>query len=91
MMPKFKYNGRLYDIKPSNRKDKQYMVNVNGRLVHFGDPTMKEYPGTKRGDNYCTRSAGIKDKAGSKTSQDINSPNFWSRKFLWGCKGRKST
>lgn len=49
---------------------------------------MKEYPGTKRGDNYCARSYGIGKE--HDVLNDPTSPNFWSRKDLWNCKGKKS-
>lgn len=76
--------GRTYSIYRSNRKNKEYMVEAPKKIVHFADPNMPEYPGTKRGNNYCTRSYGIKGVG------DINSANFWSRK-LWSCKNKKST
>lgn len=37
------------------------------------------YPGTKRGDNYCSRSSGQK-----RTDKVI------VRRKAWGCKGKKS-
>lgn len=86
----FNYRGKKYSIEKSNRKNKQLKVNVNGKIIHFGDPKMPEYPNTKRGDNYCARSFGILDKKGNPTRKDINSPNFWSRKVLWNCVGKKS-
>ena len=66
------------------------MVDVNGIVVHYGDPTMREYPGTKRGDKFCTRSFGIKNKKGKLTRDNIYGGNFWSRLDLWSCKGKKS-
>lgn len=75
--------GKRYNIYKSTRPKKEYMVQVNGRLVHFADPNMPEYPGTPRGNNYCARSSGIKG------TNDMNSANYWSRK-LWSCKGKKS-
>lgn len=76
---------RKVRVRKSTRKNKQLMaVFPSGKKVHFGDPTMSEFPGTKRGDNYCARSSGIKGK------NDPNSANFWSRKYLWNCKGKKS-
>jgi len=78
--------GGKYIIRPSSRKNKQ-MVAINkktGHKVHFGDPTMPEFPGTKRGDAYCARSFGIKGKNNPKSA------NFWSRTYLWNCKGKKS-
>lgn len=76
--------GIMFEIMPSTRKNKQLMAVSKDFTVHFGDPNMKEYPGTKRGDNYCARSYGIKGK------DDIRSANFWSRRYLWNCKGKKS-
>ena len=73
-----------YPSLPSTRKGKQCMVKVGDTFIHFGDPNMKEYPGTKRGDNYCARSSGIKG------TNDKMSPNYWSRKLLWNCRGKKS-
>lgn len=82
MAAKVNVGGKTYTIVPSTRKGKQLQVKELG--VHFGDPTMPEYPGTKRGDNYCARSFGIKGR------NDIKSPNFWSRHFLWNCQGKLS-
>lgn len=81
-------NGKEYTVQKSTRKNKEWMVEVNGKTVHYGDPTMKEYPGTSRGDNYCARSYGIGKKY--NLLGDITSPNTWSRKDLWDCKGKKS-
>jgi len=83
-MRKVKYKGKTYTVKKSSRKNKQLMVDVNGKTVHFGDPTMPEFPGTKRGDNYCARSFGIGNIDNPKSA------NFWSRKYLWNCKKKKS-
>ena len=46
-------------------------------------------PGTKKGDSYCARSAGIKKRLSKKKQNDPNSPNNLSRK-RWKCKGTKS-
>lgn len=90
MIQKVQYRGKTYTVYPSSRKDKQKKVYVDGKWIHFGDPNMKEYPGTSRGNNYCTRSYGIKKMNGRSTTDDVNSPNFWSRKVLWKCSGKKS-
>lgn len=80
-----KYQGKIYKISESTKQNKQLKVELpNGKIIYFGDPTMKEYPGTKRGDNYCARSYGIKGK------DDPASANFWSRRYLWNCKNKKS-
>lgn len=78
-------------IMKSERKGKQLMaVFPGGRRVHFGDSSMPEYPGTKRGDNYCARSYGITDGQGQPTRNNPQSPNYLSRKYLWNCEGKKS-
>ncbi|MGV9141820.1 MAG: hypothetical protein ACOC1X_02670 [Promethearchaeota archaeon] len=88
MAKKYKHKGKKYKISKSNRKNKQHKVKLpNGEEVHFGDPDMKEFPGTKRGDNYCARSLGIAKQHDKKG--DITSPNFWSRQ-MWSCKGKES-
>ena len=78
----------------SLRKGKQRFVTFTYRgvvrTVHFGDPRLREFPGTKRGDRYCARSFGILTKDGRATRDDPLSPNYWSRKDLWRCKGKKS-
>lgn len=78
----------MVTIKKSNKKNKEYVAVLDsGKEVHFADPDMKEYPGTKRGDNYCARSYGIAKKF--NILNDKTSPNFWSRQ-LWSCKDKKS-
>lgn len=81
-----RFKNKKYKVVPSTRKNKQMMVIElsSGSTVHFGEPTMPEFPGTKRGDSYCARSFGIKGKDNPKSA------NFWSRKYLWNCKGKKS-
>lgn len=56
------------------------------KLVSFGhrgyeDFTQHKDP--KRRANYLARSAGIKDKSGNPTKDDVFSPNHWARKILW--------
>ena len=88
MAKKYKHKGKKYKIVKSKRKGKQKKAILpSGEEVHFGDPDMKEYPGTKRGDNYCARSLGIAEEHDLK--DNVKSPNFWSRK-LWSCEGKKS-
>lgn len=84
-MAKFRVvKGVRVKIEPSSRKGKQLMATTpSGRVIHFGDPTMKEYPGTKRGDAYCARSSGIKTRPGL-------SANDLSRVVLWNCVGKRS-
>jgi len=79
-----------YKYSKSERKDKQLKVTVDGKTIHFGDPKMEEYPLTKRGDKFCTRTFGIKNKKGEVTRNNPKYANFHSRKKLWKCKGKKS-
>ena len=76
-------------ISKSKRKNKEYKVKVGNKVIHFADPNMPEFPGTKRGNNYCARSFGIKNKKGEYTRNDKLSANYWSRQ-LWSCEGKKS-
>lgn len=75
--------GKRYKITRSNRKGKKYKVKVGDKYVHFGAKGYRIKPGTKYGDSYCARSSGIKG------TNDIMSPNFWSR-VMWACEGKKS-
>lgn len=85
MVRKFSFNRITFAVEPSSRKNKQLMATFkDGSVVHFGDPKMKEFPGTKRGDNFCARSSGIPNR------NNIKSANFLSRKILWKCQGKKS-
>lgn len=54
---------------------------TDGKCTHFGASGYRVKPGSKAGDNYCTRSKGIKSEKGSA--------NYWARR-LWGCVGEKS-
>lgn len=82
-----KVGGQRYEVKRSTRKNKKYMVNIDSsdgeQFVHFGAKGYRIKPGTKAGDSYCARSSGING------TQDITSPNFWSRE-MWRCRGKKS-
>lgn len=75
--------GKRYTISRSGRKNKKFMVEVNGKKVHFGAKGYSISPGTPKGDRYCARSSGIKG------TNDIMSANFWSRK-MWKCKDKVS-
>jgi hypothetical protein len=87
-MEKVKIKNKEYLITKSDKPNKQLKVKVGGKWIYFGDPNMGEYPGTKRGNNYCRRSFGLGKKY--NIIGDITSPNFWSREILWSCKGKKS-
>lgn len=85
-LDRVKVKGQTFKIFKSPRKNKQLLaISLDEKIkVHFGAPNMPEFPGTKRGDNYCARSSGIKG------TDNIKSANFWSRFYLWNCKGKKS-
>lgn len=77
----------------SNRKNKKLMVlNDNNKIVHFGYDKMQDFTqhkDKKRQTNYCLRSAGIRDKKGKLTKNNIDSPNYFSMRVLWSCDKRK--
>jgi len=58
------------------------------KTVKYGQKGAKVKPGTKKGDAYCSRSAGQMKKH-PKAAKDPNSPLRLSRK-RWRCKGKKS-
>jgi hypothetical protein len=82
MAKKLKINGKTLKVQQSTRKNKKFMVDVNGSKVHFGAKGYSISPGTKKGDNYCARSSGIKSGKGI-------TPNKLSR-AIWRCKGKRS-
>lgn len=55
------------------------------KKISYGQKGANVSPGSKRGDAYCARSAGIK----GDWKDDPNSPNNLSRK-KWKCRGKKS-
>lgn len=65
--------------------EKKFKTTINGKTIKFGAKGYSIAPGTKKGDAYCTRSAGI-PKCKSK---DAPCPNELSRQ-AWGCVGNKS-
>lgn len=86
---RYVYKGQEFEVKKSNRKGKQLVaIFSDGTKTHFGAPDYKEYPGTPRGNRYCSRSEGIGKR--DKTINDIKSANTLSRVILWKCKGSKS-
>lgn len=85
----YNYNGKKFLITKSDRKNKQLMslnLNTKGK-VHFGDPKMREFPGTKREDNFCARTYGQKAK-GKFTRNNPKSANFYNRRITWKCQGK---
>lgn len=89
---KFIYRGKEYLIKKSTRKNKQLMSvdKKTGFTVHFGDPNMKEFPGTIREERFCQRTDNIRNKNGNLTKNNPKFANFWNRRITWICRGKKS-
>ena len=72
-------------ISSSNRKNKKWKFTPNNKNippVHAGQKGETIQPGTKKGDNYCARSSGI------KTSKRISANDL--ARYQWRCKGKKS-
>jgi hypothetical protein len=76
-MPEF----RGWMITKSSAKGKKYTATKDGKTVQFGASGYTISPGTPKGDNYCSRSNGIKT--------ETHSPNWFAR-ALWSCRGAKS-
>lgn len=75
-------NGKRIKVTRSTRKDKKFKAVIDGKEIHFGARGYRIAPGTKKGDRYCARSAGIKDKPGI-TANDLS-------RAMWKCKGKGS-
>ena len=70
-------------LSKSDRTGKKYMVNIDGKIIHFGatgysDFTIHKDP--ERKNRYIIRHKSREDwkKSG------INTAGFWSRWLLWG-------
>ena len=70
--------------KKKPNKGKAVRVTKDGKTRSVGQAGKTPKPGTKKGDAYCARSAGI------KKCKNPPCPNDISRK-RWKCKGKKST
>jgi hypothetical protein len=74
---------------PSGAKQKKMVLAKKGdevKLVRYGLRGMEDFTQHKdpeRRKNYLARSAGIKDKSGKPTKDDVFSANHWARKDLW--------
>lgn len=85
-----------YNYELSTKKDKKLMVQVDGKVIHFGDAFSQNY-GDKTGlldkkyihgdevrrENYLKRAKGIKDKEGKETYKDPKSANWHAVRVLW--------
>lgn len=74
---------------PAGAKQKKMVLAKKGdevKLVRYGLRGMEDFTQHKdpeRRKNYLARSAGIKDKSGKPTKDDVFSANHWARKDLW--------
>jgi len=68
------------------KKNKKLAVKTPSGWVHFGDTRYKDYTQHQdpaRRAAYLKRAAGITDKKGRKTINNVYSPNYWSARVLW--------
>ena len=84
-----------YDYQKSTRKDKKLMVEVNGKIIHFGNPDYQQYydktgiwksknhNNKERRKNYLLRAKGIKYYDGKLTFENPESANYHSITVLW--------
>ena len=72
----------LYIIKPSTRKNKRYVVVMEGMQHHFGSNQYENY--TDHGNDKQKASYLARHKANENwTKTGIHTPGFWSRWLLW--------
>ena len=69
-------------LKKSNRPGKKYMVNVDGKTVHFGASGMSDYTIHKDSERMGRYIARHKNRE-NWTKSGIKSAGFWSRWLLW--------
>ena len=84
-----------YIYEKSTRKDKKLMTIVDGKKVHFGNPSYQHFKDKtgiwksldhndpKRRKNYLSRASGIKNKQGQLTKDIPSSPNYHAIRILW--------
>lgn len=92
---KLVYRGHTFDgfnkpkAAPSGSPHKKVVLAKKGddvKLVGYGLRGYEDYTqhgSEKRRENYLRRSAGIRDKNGNLTKNDVFSANHWARKDLW--------
>ena len=69
----------------SKRKNNKYMVEYNGKKIHFGSVNTEDFIIHKDSDHrekYLTKSMKITNKDGELTYQLPSYPNYWSVKLL---------
>lgn len=87
------------DIAISNRRNKKFVITVDGKKIHFGDKRYEHYSNNNLPDEfkntypthedderrrkYLARATKIKNKFGELTVNDPMSPNYYSVRLLW--------
>ena len=69
----------------SQRKNNKYMVEYNGKKIHFGSANSEDYLNHKdsdRRDKYLTKAKKISNRNGQLTHLLPSYPNYWSVKLL---------
>ena len=81
-----KFPGYNKPIRSSDPDKKMMVLAKKGnevKLIHFGQRGYKHNYSEAAKKNYLSRSAGIRNKQGELTKDDIFSPNYWARRVLW--------
>ena len=69
----------------SKRKNNKYMVEYNGKKIHFGSANTEDFiihKDSDRRDKYLAKAMKITNKDGELTYQISSYPNYWSVKLL---------
>ena len=77
--------GKKTSLDYCKRKNNKYMVEYNGKKIHFGTRNTEDYIIHKdpdRRDKYLTKAMKITNKDGELTYQFPTYPNYWSIKLL---------
>ena len=70
----------------SNRKNNKYVVDYEGKKIHFGSSKYEDYlihKDKERRDKYLARAKKITNKNGDVTYESPSYPNYWSVNLLW--------
>ena len=79
---KSRRGSRVVYLRRSNKPDKKFMVNIDGRTIHFGARGMSDYTKHKdssRKQRYISRHR----KRESWSRSGLKSAGFWSKNLLW--------
>jgi len=69
-------------LKKSDKKDKKYMVYIDGKIIHFGAAGMSDYTIHKDYDRMIRYTNRHRKKENWKKS-GIKTAGFWSKWLLW--------